>query len=227
MRLRLICTLAVAAVLGSAAPVSFNGSFSEDDDMVAFAVRLNAAGTLTAQTDSFANGGFAPVLSLFEATGLQQLLALTYGGIGAGCPGLPADAATGFCWDASLSVPLVAGDYLLVLTQDDNLPFGPTFADGFLRAGTGNFTGPTFLGTPGSFTLVSGHQRTPEWSLTIDGADDVARTDVPEPGTFALQGTALAGLLAWAIWRRSAMATMYPLRLWNSRTLPGRLRASS
>ncbi|RZL31435.1 MAG: hypothetical protein EOP35_22040, partial [Rubrivivax sp.] len=119
---------------------SHSGKFVDDDDRYTFDFSLAAAGPLLVETQSFAAGGFAPVLSLFDASG--QLLQLDAGSshtcIGGGS----------FCWDAHFALDLTAGAYRLVLTQDGNLPLGPTLADGFAMTGRPDYTGLDFLGQP-------------------------------------------------------------------------------
>jgi hypothetical protein len=75
---------------------------------------------------------------------------------------------------------LPAGSYFLALTEEDNLPFGPTFADGFSRSGEGNFT-PGLTGIPGdSFLDLSPSQRNGNWAVVLE------RVDAPEPGALGL-----------------------------------------
>jgi hypothetical protein len=197
----LLAVAMLAPLVSAASTLSFNGAFGQDESLEWFRVTMNAPGALTVRTWSFAGGvnadgttipagGFAPVLSLFEETGFQLLLAVDHaGGSGPDCGPRPADPFSGFCWDGYLSTSVGAGSYLLALTEDDNLPFGPTLSEGFSRTGQGNFTGPNFLGQPGSFLLVSGEQRTSEWALDIDADEAVA---LPEPGTAQFLG---AGIL--------------------------------
>jgi hypothetical protein len=117
-----------------------------------------------------------------------MLIGLAQAGV-ATCGG-NSDPATGFCWDVLLDLILPAGNYLAVLTQDDNSPFGPFLSDGFLRDGEGDFTGPNYLGTLGSFVLVTGDQRDGHWAVDIS----VPGNPIPEPGTLALLAGGLAAL---------------------------------
>lgn len=189
----LLLTLATAASAG----IVHSGSFSKDDDVQLFYVTLQTDDTLTVRSAGFGgdsalsipDGGFDTILSLFDATSGQLLLAYDNDG---GCSNVSPDSATGFCWDAYLSIPLFSGQYIVALTQYDNLPFGPTLSDGFLRSGEGNFT-PALSGFPGtSFLDIFGNQRTANWTVIFDGATDVST--VPEPGTFGLALLALAAL---------------------------------
>src|SRR5258708_38414719 len=149
----------------------------QDDNQVLFTFTVPVATTVTIDTTSFAMGGFNPVVAIFGPDAGLSLFAETSSGGSNNCP-VGTDPATMFQWDACLSENLQSGNYVLSLTEDDNLPFGPTFADGFQKTGQGNFTGPEFLGSPGSFILVNGAQLTSLWTLEISGASNVVQQSV-------------------------------------------------
>ncbi len=194
--------LAATALSAHAEGASYTGTFTDDDQRHSLTFSLAAADTLIARTFSFgggvngtgaavAAGGFAPVLSLFDAAGL---LLQTASGSTATCgSGVGAsDAATGFCWDAGFSATLSAGDYTLVLTQDGNLPWGPWLADGFSMTGSPDYTGLVYLGQPGlRFVNADASQRDGHWAFDINFS-----SPVDEPATSLLMG---AGLLATAL----------------------------
>jgi hypothetical protein len=188
----------LAPIAAQAGTVSYQGQFSNDDALftlnfslaestiwdlrtLSFAGGVNAAGT------NIAPGGFAPVLALFmQGAGLLQLAA----GSSNSCGGsLPADPASGFCWDAEMHMTLGAGDYTLVLSQDGNTPVGSELADGYTRAGQSDYTGQWYLGlTDMRFINVDGSQRSGAWAF------DVQATTVPEPPALALVALALSAL---------------------------------
>lgn len=189
----------VAAPGARAGTVSYSGSFSDDDERYSLGLSFAVAQTLSARTFSYGGGvnggavaivagGFAPVLSLFDAAGL--LLQVASGSAAVCGSGVGAvDPLSGFCWDVGFSAALLAGDYTLVLTQDANLPFGPTLADGFSMTGSPDYTGLAYLGLPGlRFINVDGTQRDGHWAL------DVNATAIPVPSSVALLA---AGLLAF------------------------------
>ena len=185
-----VACLLFAGMVG-ATPLTYQGTFSADDEHVSVPINLSGPGRLTAITSSWALDGFAPVLTLFGgAGGYQQAIGsgMTCGA-GSGNP----DAATGFCWDATLSSPLQAGNYLLVLTQDDNLANGDTLAEGFSQDGTPDYTSLNYLGVSnGPLCInVDARQRSCNYAMTVDVALDQVGT-VPEPASLTLFG--LAGL---------------------------------
>ena len=200
----------LALVSAPEAPAaSYTGSFATDDQVQLFDVYLSSPSDVLFRTWSFAGGtneegtdvpgdGFAPVLSLFGPDGV---FVASYGGMtyGEACP---ADGSSGFAWDACISGNLPAGLYVLALTEEDNIPLGPTLTDAFPRAGQGNFTGPWVFGDSGeglSFILITGEQRTSAWAVDItgDGITSAKGTDaVPEPGAASLLIAGLAGILA-------------------------------
>jgi hypothetical protein len=202
----LACTFCAASA--AAGQISLTGNLAADDDLVTIDFNVSAAGPVTLRTWSFgggvdalgnpvAPGGFAPVLSLFSGAGSQDLLAVDYADLSGTCDARVSDPASGFCWDAVISTILTPGAYILTLTEDDNTPNGPSFADGFRQSGQGDFTGPEFLGAPGAFILVDGSQRSPAWELDLIGVD-LPGQDTPEPSGAA----AIFLALAWAFVKR-------------------------
>ena len=162
--------------------VLFSGNFTTDDNLEGFAFTLTGASTVTIRTLSFANGGFEPILTLFDAAG-GLLTQDTTGGTAPGACGPRAiDPVSNFCLDAYIQTPLSAGNYLAFLTEADNVANGPTLADGFLHQGEGNFTGPEFTGNPGSFVLFDTSQRASDWSVEISGLETTSISAIPEPG---------------------------------------------
>lgn len=184
---------ALAAGTAAAAPLHFDGTFGADDDRFVVNFHLDAATTLLATTTSFAQGGFAPILTLFGAAGgVQQAVGSAMQcGTGSGAQ----DPVSGACWDAVLRADIGAGDYALVLTQDGNYAIGDTLAAGFQQDGLGHYTSEFYLGTTGPLcTNADASQRSCGWALTLDGLPQAPSGQVPEPGSLALAGIALLAL---------------------------------
>lgn len=188
-RSRQAATLILMAMLASTTraqspELTFQGTFSHDDEKRSFYFSLTQSTTVTLRTYSYAGGqtvggttipggGFDPTLSLFDiATGL--LIANNRDGT---CATVSTDPVSGTCWDARLTVNLPAGSYQLVLTIGDNLADGPTLTDAssgtpvyaFLFEGQGDYTtGPGGIGPPGLWD-ASGNKRTGNFTLGISG----------------------------------------------------------
>lgn len=203
----LVTSLMLAAFSAEAASFSYSGNFVEDDDVLFFLIQVDAPTTLTIRTLSFgggtneagsniAAGGFAPVLTLFSpvAAGQEVIAEDRNGNTPPSCGVRVVDASTNSCWDGYLSLSLsLSGIYTLALTQDANLAQGPDLASGFIQANTGNFTGPLFTGSDGSFLTAFGEQRTSFYALDIVGASGVSQpSEVPEPSTLGLSFISLA-----------------------------------
>ena len=195
--------------------LSYTGAFSQDDQMFQVDFSLASASAITVRTFSFAGGtdaagqsisagGFAPVVSLFDSAG--NLLVFDDGGVALdGCGPRAIDAATAFCLDADIEGILPAGTYTAVLTEWDNTPNGPTFSDGFVEQGQGNFTGGPFLLNAGP-----GFQRTGNWELDVPGIT------APEPSPTLCLGILLCLFAAWITRKpkrlpRAAVVFLLPL----------------
>jgi hypothetical protein len=196
----------VAAPAGFSATIMFSGALAADDSVQTFLYSVQNTSLVTIDTTSFATGGFAPILSVFDNTGALQFY--NVGPATNDCVNNAKDPATGACWDARLTWNSVAGvQYIVTLTEDDNLPLGPTLADGFFEQGNGNFTAkpPFNPPVPGGMFLLSGPiQRTGNWAVTFQSADPTLTasipTAVPEPSSAAVFLTLAA---SFAIRRRT------------------------
>jgi len=212
--LAVLCCLAGSMAQGSS--FSFAGTFTQDDQLELFqftapstSVTLQTwgyAGGTNAASSVIPAGGFDPVLSLFNATGgltaSSPLIATNDDGTG-----VAVDPLTGNAFDSLLVLTtLIAGDtYVLVLSQSDNLAFGPTYGDGFSQTGNGNFTAGEFgCGGTAPFCDSSAAQRNGNWAVDIVGvgaASDTTNGNAPEPGSLLLFAAGLSGL-AWGLRRR-------------------------
>jgi hypothetical protein len=208
LRRFVVCLALLTTCAGAgAANFSFTGTFNQDDDvqLFRFAVAGPSFTTVTLQTLSYDGGlntagalippgGFDPVISLFDAGGTL----------------LDDNDDGSFGPDAFLRIALGAGNYLAALTESPNRANGPNLADGFLLAGTGNFTGPGFVD-------VFGNQRDGHWALDVLNVASavVGIAAVPSPGTLWLLAAPLL-----------ALAVLWRPRPINRSNIPPRIRAA-
>ena len=147
-----------------AAPLA-SGSFSNDDSFYSYSFTSTSAGIFNFNTTSYAGGGFAPVLTLFNSiTGAE----ISNAGSGTG--------------DVAISSVLSASSYILYLTEFPNVAVG-RLSDGFLFTGSPAITGD-LCGMPGSKFLDTSsapcRQRTANYAVNLTTAP------VPEPATWLL-----------------------------------------
>jgi hypothetical protein len=188
-----VATLLLGAAPGFAASVyNYSGTLKADDEIQLFYYSLQNQAQVNVFTTSYAGGGFSPVITVFDSTGLFQ------------------DESRGLSGEASLSWVSQPGQlYLVALTQYDNVSFGPLsyFTDGFTQQGQGNFTAqpPFNPPLPGGFYEPGGVQRTGSWALSLTSTDNtlVVATPTPEPGSAALWLGGVAVLAGWKRMRRA------------------------
>jgi hypothetical protein len=194
-RFRVVLLAAALFSIGSpaleAAAFTFTDTLTRDNDIRLFSFNTTATAIVDLTTTSYAAGGFSPVLSLFNMQDSGLLIGRDNG----------IDHPSG---DASLSLSLVPGQYVLALTVFDDLATGPRFSDGFLRDRDPNFTRQ--FGSPGntgSFLNIDGQARTGRYSLVVNNVTAAAVSAVPEPGSLALIGLSAVCLLARSYRRRT------------------------
>src|SRR5947208_8666179 len=113
-----------AGVTASAANITLQGSFTEDDGIQLFDIVVAPSGSLDVRTYGYAGGatstgavvprgGFDPVLTLFDSAG--NFIADNDDGVGVGI-----DPITGQASDARITRNLAAGNYIVALTPYDN-----------------------------------------------------------------------------------------------------------
>lgn len=172
-----LAAVALAATPAQAADVSFVGNLSAPNQVLFFDFTITTASTVTLRSYSYAGGtnaqgtviargGFDPILGVYDSLGNR---------IGenddGGCTNVPADSATGSCYDTFFRSALTAGTYRAAVSVFPN--FGPT------NLNTGTFAGATTFGT----------NRTSAFAfdvLNVANATGPGSGAVPEPATWAM-----------------------------------------
>lgn len=205
---------ALLAVTGSlrAGPIDFGndpaslsatGTFADDNDEQYFNFSIDEPGLLTVRTTSFATGGFAPDLTLFDAGTGDYITQDDGETVGVNCGTRVVVAGEG-CLDALIDQTLLdPGNYTLILTESGNAALGG-LTDGFYFDPNNNpcapdqdFTNSGCLGygsAPGAFYLPDGTQQTGNWA--VSGSFTAA---APEPASFILL---FFGLGTGILWKR-------------------------
>jgi hypothetical protein len=205
----------VAASLASAANFSFQGTLTRDDQIQLFTFSIASTSNVTLRTWSYAggvnaagttiaNGGFDPILALFNSSGLL----INENDDGAG---VAADPVTHLTADTLLRSNLSPGTYSVSVMQYDNFAKGPNLSNGFVYSTSPTFT-TAFRCSNGRFCDVAGANRTGAWAFDILGVDSASTSTlpppsaVPEPATISMMVAGLGGVLFFRK-RRYASAT--------------------
>lgn len=182
-------------------PTSLGGFFDGDDDVREFEFTIAVDSIVTIETVSYAGGllvgfgfpdpggGFDPILSLFDGSGLfideddDDDDSIGPGNV---------DPVTFASFDSFLQPALAAGTYTVVITQFDNFflgGFGDPISTGFEGEGD-PFLTEIFGCDAGQFCDAFGNDRSNRFAINLS-AEALA---VPEPASLALLGFGLIGV---------------------------------
>lgn len=161
------------AAPASATDFSYTGTLSDPNAVLMFNFTVGSPSTITLRSYSYAggtnaggtlisSGGFDPILTLFDSTGLE----INHNDDG-GSAHVPCDGTR--CYDVYLQQLLSPGTYTVSIQAYSNFAIGPNLSNGFEN--DGSFNGRT------SFYAFD--------ILNVDQAIQVAGA-VPEPSTWAM-----------------------------------------
>lgn len=198
-----VLAVSVSSAVCRADNFSFTGSFNNINDVQLFTFTVGATSNVTLVSYGYAGGtnsagqviaegGFDPILALFQGTGPS---AVEIGQNDDGGGSVPADSVTGQHYDTFLHLTsLTAGEYTVSIQDYANFAVGPTLGNGFSN---GALTGGTFIDATGT-------NRNGNWAFDVLGVESAGTptpSAVPEPSSFVLLGTGLAGFIT-AVRRR-------------------------
>jgi hypothetical protein len=171
MSIRVIAALGGLMLASAASATSFSGNFAYDNSKAGFHFNVDAPATVTITSTGFAAGGFDPILTVYDSTGLLVM-----------------DNDDDAGPDSKLTLDLAKGRYTVFLTQYNN--FGAILlSNGFAFDGGDKWF-------RGGFIDAYGDQRTSFWAFDIDGGSHIGA--VPEASTWAMliAGFGLVGAIA-------------------------------
>jgi hypothetical protein len=173
----------------------FTGTFSHDNDIARFYFSVGADSTIKVFSSSWVQGGFDPILAIWNASG--QLLAQQDDG---GNTGSTMSGGTSYAhgdWDSYYSVYLTAGTYSATIGQYDNFAVGLNITQGFTYDANPTFTYNYSGHYAPYFNSVDGTVDTGNYAFHILNVESASGGTVPDAAcTLSLLSLAFAGLAA-------------------------------
>lgn len=173
----------------------FSGAFQNDNDVLSFDFTVGSDSTITIFSSSWDDGGFDPILAIWDSNG--NLIEEQDDG---GLIGSELSNSVSYdydVWDSYYTKFLTAGNYTATVAQYNNFAVGSSLSDGFRYDGAGNENFTAQFGcTNGKFCGVdnANDNRTNEWAFHILDVDDAVIVDPPEKTP---EPTTMLGLLAF------------------------------
>lgn len=189
--LSILASSLLLAGSAKAADFDFSGTFTKDNDVVSILFNLSGPSTATFFTSSWVAGGFDPIVTIWDSSGLKVFE--QDDGNNTGSTFSNSVSYNHGDWDSHFFLNLAVGSYRATITQFSNFANSDNFADGFQYDGDDDFASP-----PGSPPFTNGS--TGNWAfhiLNVDDARQVAPTNsVPDSAsTLGLMGLAMMVLL--------------------------------
>src|ERR1051326_5571809 len=146
--------LIASCSIGKASTISFSGSFIFDDDVQFFSYQSTTGGLVSISTSSFADGGFAPILALYDASGTQLFYADGVANNDCAVANQADVLGTGYCYDASVTWDSLANTvYYVAISQYANFPIADiavnqpvNWSSSFQEFGNNYFTAQSSFG---------------------------------------------------------------------------------
>ncbi len=188
----LLCSSQAVSADATLANFSFTGSFSNDSDVQFFDFLLSAdSSTVLIDTLSL-NGGTNGVGEVITGGGFNPYLSLWDQSTGNWVFDTKAkNTADEAVISSTVSYSygtLLAGNYILALSQFDNVAAGTNLSEGFAA----DLGLTSFAGSP-PFTL-NGGGGSGHWAVDIQNVDSASISAVPLPGAFGFMVSGLLGL---------------------------------
>lgn len=194
----LVLTFAGATVAGRAVEFDFFGTFTRDNDIGMHSFTLGTAGTVTFFTSSWDDGGFDPILGVWDSAG-SKIAEMDDNGLLGSRISNSVSYDYGI-WDAYFSLSLAAGSYTVTIAQYDNFALagiGQNLSLGFFYDGAANaaFTSTLYGGTAPYFNGADNTVATGNYAAHVIVEPEEVPENVPDAaGVAGLLTFALAGL---------------------------------
>lgn len=176
--------------LANATEFDFSGTIQNHNDVLLFNFTTTSDSIVTLFSSSWDDGGFDPMLGLWDSAG--DLITWQDDGHNIGSTNSNSVSYTHGNWDSYYSQELTAGTYTVSLLTFYNAPLGTNLSDGFA------YDNETPIAIT-SWDQPSNGYRTGNYAFHVLGVDTATNVDptapVPEPATMLLIGTGLAGLV--------------------------------
>ncbi|WFS64212.1 DVUA0089 family protein [Pseudodesulfovibrio thermohalotolerans] len=182
----------LSGVPAQAYDYDYFGNMEYHNDVLRFDFSVSTSGERIFFSSSWDDGGFDPMLGLWDAAGNLIYFQDDGGLVGSQLSnGVSYDYEE---WDSFYTVLLDPGSYFLTLTTYDNFNISDSYSDGFYRAGET----PILIS---EWSQPSNGFRTDDYAfhiLNVDTASGPGETPpVPEPSTVVLLIAGLAGCLVF------------------------------